>query len=79
MLFLILVSLLLAAGFLLAYLRAARDGQFDDEYTPAIRMLFDSAIPDVSPQVKKEALPISRKGSEHEIQQYDDDLPTSIS
>lgn len=41
MLFLILVSLLLAAGFLLAYLRAARDGQFDDDYTPAIRMLLD--------------------------------------
>lgn len=45
MLFLILVSLLLAAGFLLAYLRAARNGQFDDEYTPAIRMLFDDPIP----------------------------------
>jgi cbb3-type cytochrome oxidase maturation protein len=41
MLFLILVSLLLAAGFLIAYLRAAGSGQFDDEYTPAIRMLFD--------------------------------------
>lgn len=41
MLFLILVSLLLAVGFLIAYLRAAGSGQFDDEYTPAIRMLFD--------------------------------------
>ena len=49
MLFLILVSLLLAAGFLLAYLRAARDGQFDDDYTPAIRMLFDNLTPDPSP------------------------------
>lgn len=46
MLFLILVSLLLAAGFLLAYLRAARDGQFDDDYTPSIRMLFDSTTPE---------------------------------
>lgn len=45
MLFLILVSLLLAAGFLLAYLRAARDGQFDDEYTPSVRMLFDDTVP----------------------------------
>ncbi|NJM94471.1 MAG: cbb3-type cytochrome oxidase assembly protein CcoS [Cytophagales bacterium] len=40
MLLLILVSLILAAGFLFAYIGAARDGQFDDEYTPAIRMLF---------------------------------------
>jgi cbb3-type cytochrome oxidase maturation protein len=44
MLLLILISLLLAAGFLLAYLRAVRDGQFDDDYTPAIRILFDDSI-----------------------------------
>lgn len=45
MILLIFLSLLLAAGFLLAYLRAARDGQFDDEYTPAVRMLFDDQVP----------------------------------
>jgi cbb3-type cytochrome oxidase maturation protein len=45
MLFLILVSLTVAAGFLLAYLFAARNGQFDDDHTPAIRMLFDDDIP----------------------------------
>lgn len=55
MLFLILVSLLLAVGFLLAYLRAAREGQFDDEYTPAIRMLFDGPdLNQVSDNVQKE-------------------------
>ena len=52
MLFLILVSLLLAAGFLLAYIRAAGQGQFDDEYTPAIRMLFDNTIPEASAEEK---------------------------
>lgn len=41
MLLLILISLLLAAGFLLAYLWAARSGQFDDDYTPSVRMLFE--------------------------------------
>jgi cbb3-type cytochrome oxidase maturation protein len=43
MLLLILMSLLLAAGFLLVYLWAARDGQFDDDYTPSVRILFDDA------------------------------------
>lgn len=43
---LILFSLLLAAGFLLVYLWAARNGQFDDDYTPAIRILFDDPVPD---------------------------------
>lgn len=42
--FLILVSLVVASGFLIAYLWATRTGQFEDAYTPAIRMLFDDEI-----------------------------------
>ena len=45
MLLLILISLLLAAGFLLVYLWAARSGQFDDDYTPSVRILFDDKLP----------------------------------
>lgn len=45
MLLLILISLLLAAGFLLVYLWAARNGQFDDDYTPSVRILFDDKAP----------------------------------
>ncbi len=41
---LILISLAVAAGFLLAYLWAMRAGQYDDEYTPAVRMLFDDEL-----------------------------------
>lgn len=65
MLFLIFISLLLAVGFLLAYLRAARDGQFDDEYTPSIRMLFDGNIP-------------NQDGKEEDIKQQDEDLKPSL-
>ena len=46
MLFLIMVSLIVALGFLVAFLFAARNGQFDDDHTPAIRMLFDDNIPE---------------------------------
>ena len=42
--FLIVVSLIVASGFLLAYLWATRSGQFDDSYTPAVRMLFDDEL-----------------------------------
>lgn len=55
MLFLILVSLLLAAGFLLAYIQAARNGQFDDDYTPSVRMLFDDTPPAATPPAPEEA------------------------
>jgi cbb3-type cytochrome oxidase maturation protein len=54
MLFLILVSLLLAAGFLLAYLQAARNGQFDDDYTPSVRILFDDALPKAPSSTEEE-------------------------
>lgn len=35
-------SLLVAAGFLVAFLYALREGQFDDLVTPPIRMLFEA-------------------------------------
>lgn len=41
MFFLIMMSLIVAVGFLIAYVWAVRSGQFEDEQTPAIRMLFD--------------------------------------
>jgi len=34
-------SLLVAGGFLVAFLWAVRTGQYDDKHTPAIRMLID--------------------------------------
>ena len=39
--FLIAVSLLLAVGFLAAFFWAVRGGQYEDEYTPSVRILLD--------------------------------------
>lgn len=38
---LIACSLLLAGSFLGAFLWASRSGQFEDDYTPSVRILFD--------------------------------------
>lgn len=38
---LIPLSVLLAGGFLWAFIRAVRDGQFDDTSTPSLRVLID--------------------------------------
>ncbi|MCB0617365.1 MAG: cbb3-type cytochrome oxidase assembly protein CcoS [Saprospiraceae bacterium] len=35
------ISLIVAIGFLLAFFWAVRSGQYDDDYTPSVRMLFD--------------------------------------
>lgn len=39
--FLIGASLLVAVGFLIAFLWAVRSGQYDDTYTPSVRILFE--------------------------------------
>jgi len=39
---LIFFSMLVAGGFLLAFLWAVRNGQYDDQYTPSVRILFDN-------------------------------------
>jgi cbb3-type cytochrome oxidase maturation protein len=35
------ISLLVAGGFLLAFIWSVRQGQYDDDCTPSIRILFD--------------------------------------
>jgi cbb3-type cytochrome oxidase maturation protein len=41
MVILIFFSILIAIGFLIAFIIALKKGQYDDLYTPSIRMLFD--------------------------------------
>lgn len=38
---LILISLFLAVGFLVAFIFAVKSGQYDDDYTPSVRILFE--------------------------------------
>ncbi|MCK8493889.1 cbb3-type cytochrome oxidase assembly protein CcoS [Spirosoma sp. RP8] len=46
--FMIGISLLLALGFLGAFLWSMRTGQQDDLYTPSIRMLLEDDAPETS-------------------------------
>jgi cbb3-type cytochrome oxidase maturation protein len=41
---LIVVSVVVAGGFLLAFLWSVKTGQMDDDYTPSVRILFDDDI-----------------------------------
>ncbi|HQQ13069.1 MAG TPA: cbb3-type cytochrome oxidase assembly protein CcoS [Bacteroidales bacterium] len=40
--FLVIVGIVVAGGFLGAFFWAVRSGQYDDDYSPSVRMLFDS-------------------------------------
>lgn len=51
---LIVVSLAVAIGFLIAFIWSVRNGQYDDDYTPAVRMLFDDKKKSDNQSPKKE-------------------------
>lgn len=38
---LIIISLIVAIAFLLTFIWAVKSGQYEDDYTPSVRMLFD--------------------------------------
>lgn len=42
---LITFSLILAVVFLAAFIWSVKDGQYEDDYTPSVRILFDDAVP----------------------------------
>jgi len=47
---LISISIIVAIGFFIAFIRAVKTGQYDDDYTPSVRMLFDDEL--IQPKVK---------------------------
>ena len=48
--FLIIIGVIVAGGFLIAFIWAVKNGQYDDNYSHAVRILFD----DDKPKKKKE-------------------------
>jgi cbb3-type cytochrome oxidase maturation protein len=61
---LIAVSLMVAIGFLLSFIWSIRAGQYEDDYTPSVRILFDdevNVIPDDDLPQKKTKSPSNNK------------------
>jgi len=48
------VSLLAALSFLVMFIWAVRTGQYDDTYTPSVRILFDEETQNDIPKVENE-------------------------
>lgn len=51
---LISISIVVAVVFLFAFFRAVKSGQYDDDYTPSVRMLFDDELVKSKPKDKKQ-------------------------
>ncbi len=57
---LISISIIVAIGFFIAFIRAVKTGQYDDDYTPSVRMLFDDELilpKDENPKVENQEQP----------------------
>ncbi|MBP6758029.1 MAG: cbb3-type cytochrome oxidase assembly protein CcoS [Flavobacterium sp.] len=55
---LISISILVAIVFFIAFILAVKKGQYDDDYTPSVRMLFDDEL---VKKVPHENAPITEK------------------
>lgn len=54
---LIVVSILVAFCFLAAFLWAVKDGQYEDDVSPAVRMLFDDEVIEYRPTNQTKTTP----------------------
>jgi cbb3-type cytochrome oxidase maturation protein len=41
---LIIISLIVAIGFLVTFVWAVKNNQYEDDYTPSVRILFDDEV-----------------------------------
>jgi cbb3-type cytochrome oxidase maturation protein len=41
----VIISIIVAGSFLVAFIWSVKKGQYDDDYTPSVRMLFDDTVP----------------------------------
>lgn len=57
---LISISIIVAVFFFIAFIRAVKTGQYDDDYTPSVRMLFDDEL---VKKVNEKPIQISEKQS----------------
>jgi cbb3-type cytochrome oxidase maturation protein len=44
--FLIIIGIVVAGGFLIVFIWAVKSGQYDDSFSPSVRILFDNKEPE---------------------------------
>lgn len=58
--FLIGIGVLVAGGFLVAFIWSVKSGQYDDSYSPSVRILFDNPEPSITESTD---LPVQKENS----------------
>ena len=50
---LVIISVIVAGGFLAAFIWSVKKGQYDDDFAPSVRMLFDDTVSTENKNPKK--------------------------
>lgn len=64
---LLAISLAIAVVFFVAFIISVKSGQYDDSYTPSVRMLFEDELVKPAPLTGKEKKPITEKNAKTKI------------
>jgi len=62
--FMIIVSLFIAIIFFILFIKSVKSGQYDDLYTPSVRMLFDDEIIEKKEDAKQDKKSINQINNE---------------
>ncbi|MBU2995255.1 cbb3-type cytochrome oxidase assembly protein CcoS [Cellulophaga baltica] len=54
---LLAISIVVAIIFFVAFIYSVKNGQYDDSYTPSVRMLFEDELVEKSPKNKEQTYP----------------------
>jgi cbb3-type cytochrome oxidase maturation protein len=54
---LLAISIVVAIVFFVAFIFSVKNGQYDDSYTPSVRMLFEDELVEKSPKEKEQTYP----------------------
>lgn len=57
------ISIVVAVFFLYAFIRAVKNGQYDDDYTPSVRMLFDDEL---IKEKKQKTIPLAETNNQNQ-------------
>jgi cbb3-type cytochrome oxidase maturation protein len=76
--FLIFLGILVAGGFLAAFIWAVKSGQYDDDYSPSVRILFDNNTPREDEGQIENINHTKKAGENDEKQQQDNNDQTKM-
>ncbi|QBA63232.1 cbb3-type cytochrome oxidase assembly protein CcoS [Muriicola soli] len=60
---LLTISIVVAIIFFVAFIHSVKSGQYEDSYTPSVRMLFEDELIRPDKNTSDQTLPISKKTS----------------